>query len=225
MLRHKLCLIVLLTALPLSTASAAPDIEPIDDEDTTAWDHFEFSMGFLAGQRSYSQTNFTQRDDAPALNLDQSFGRFPYRRVTTLGLRYDARLVVSYVRMTAGFDLPFATYEARDSTHRYAVDGQERDVTARSLGIRGLRFGIGGEIPFSPVTPFVDLLGTVNFLKTSLEVDDVTRDYGATTFGFSARGGLRLQVRRWFFVSAAGEVGISGDVLWGAELAVGFSTT
>lgn len=46
----------------------------------------------------------------------------------------------------------------------------------------------------------------------------------STTFGYSIRGGIRLQVRRWFFASIAGEVGLNGDVLWGGELSVGFST-
>ena len=34
----------------------------------------------------------------------------------------------------------------------------------------------------------------------------------------------RLEVRRWFFASIAGEVGLQSDVLWGGELSVGFST-
>jgi hypothetical protein len=30
-------------------------------------------------------------------------------------------------------------------------------------------------------------------------------------------------VRKWFFASVSGEVGLTGDERWGAELAVGFS--
>jgi hypothetical protein len=67
-------------------------------------------------------------------------------------------------------------------------------------------------------------MGTLNWVDTSLDVDQTSRKYGATTFGFSVRGGFRLEVRRWFFASVAGEVGLDSDVLWGAELSVGFST-
>ncbi len=158
------------------------------------------------------------------MNLDEPLSRFPYDKVTVLGLRYDMRLVVSYVRMTAGFDLPYAVYRAGQTTGRYEIDGTEREVTARSLHMKALRFGIGGELPLSPVTPFADLLGSINWLNTELAVDKDRRELEATTFGFSVRAGVRLQVRRWFFASAAGEVGLSSNVLWGAELAVGFST-
>ncbi len=181
-------------------------------------------MGFMGGERSYERTNFVQESGGPALDLDQPFHSAPYHRVTTLGLRYDARLVVSYIRMTAGFDMPFATYRADATTDSYDIDGETHTVSARSLKIRGLRFGIGGELGTSPVTPFVDLLGTVNWIDTSLDVDQETRKYGATTFGFSVRGGLRLEVRHWFFAALAGEIGLKSDVLWGAELSVGFST-
>jgi len=47
--------------------------------------------------------------------------------------------------------------------------------------------------------------------------------YGSFGFGFSGRAGVRLHVRKWFFAAAAGEIGIIGDVRWGAELSVGFA--
>jgi hypothetical protein len=207
-----------------SPALADEGVNPIDDRDTAPRDHFELSMGFIGGQRTYEGTNFVQESDGPALNLKEPFDRNPYHRVTTLGVRYDARLVVSYVRMTAGFDLPFAVYRGDGTTSEYDIDGETHTVSSRSLTIKGLRFGIGGELPFSPVTPFVDLMGTVNWVDTQLDVDQTSRKYGANTFGFSVRGGVRLEVRRWFFASIAGEVGLQSDVLWGGELSVGFST-
>ncbi|HMR75820.1 MAG TPA: hypothetical protein PKD61_11925 [Polyangiaceae bacterium] len=209
------------------TQRPTPDhdqIEALDNRDVTQQDHFELSMGFLLGQRSYANTTFNPSDGTAALSLDEAFGAAPYDRVLALGLRYDARLVVSYVRMTAGFDLPFAAYDAATTRGQYDVDGQARDVSVRSLSIKGLRFGIGGEYPFKAVAPFVDLLGSMNLLDTTLQVDGQTHDYESTTFGFSVRGGIRLQVRRWFFASIAGEVGLNSDVLWGGELSGGFST-
>jgi hypothetical protein len=181
-------------------------------------------MGFMGGEQRHSNDNLVQDGGGQALNLDQPLSRFPYDRVTVLGLRYDIRLVVSYVRMTAGFDLPYAAYQADQTTQRYDIDGVDRDVSARSLRMKALRFGIGAELPLSPITPFVDLLGSIEWVDTRLAVDQETRDFQATTFGFAVRGGVRLQVRRWFFASVAGEVGLSSNVLWGAELAVGFST-
>jgi hypothetical protein len=217
-------LVSILFTLASPALGAEEGVNPIDDRDTAPRDHFELSMGFIGGQRSYAGTNFVQESDGPALDLKEPFERDPYRRVTTLGVRYDARLVVSYVRMTAGFDLPFAVYRGDATTREYDVSGETRTVSSRSLKIRALRFGIGGELPFSPVTPFVDLMGSVNWIDTQLDVDQVSRKYGANTFGFSVRGGVRLEVRRWFFASVAGEVGLESDVLWGGELSVGFST-
>ncbi|MGE0325198.1 MAG: hypothetical protein AB7K71_35420 [Polyangiaceae bacterium] len=203
----------------------SPEPGSLDDEDFRPWDHAEFTMGFIGGQRSYADTNFSQIGSGERLNLDAPLASAPYDRVSALGLRYDARLVVSYVRMTAGFDLPFATFSTGDTTQSYTIGGQAREVTSRSLNIKGLRFGIGGELPTgSPVTPFVDVMGTVNFLDTTLVVDDQSYDFDATSFGFSVRGGVRLQVRRWFFAQLAGEVGLASDVVWGGELSVGFST-
>lgn len=208
-----------------ASSDRAPTPGSLDDEDFRPWDHGEFTMGFIGGQRSYTETNFSQVGSGERLNLDAPLAGAPYDRVNALGLRYDARLVVSYVRMTAGFDLPFATYSTGDTTRTYDIGGQPREVTSRSLDIKGLRFGIGGELPTgTPVTPFVDVMGTVNFLDTTLVVDDESYDFDATSFGFSVRGGVRLQVRRWFFAQLAGEMGIASDVVWGGELSVGFST-
>ena len=197
----------------------------LDEEDFRPWDHGEFTMGFIGGQRSFDQTNFSQVSGGEQLNLDQPLSSAPYDRVNALGLRYDVRLVVSYVRMTAGFDIPFANYATGDTTQFYDIGGQQRAVTSRSLDMKGLRFGIGAELPTgTPLTPFVDFMGTVGFIDTTLVVDGESYDLEATSFGFSVRGGARLQVRRWFFAQLSGEVGLGSDVIWGGELSVGFST-
>jgi hypothetical protein len=127
------------------------------------------------------------------------------------------------VRMTAGFDLPFASFGPSDGTAQYSFGGGQHDVTVRSIGTKDLRFGIGGEYPFGPVAPFVDLLGAVHWVSTTLTIDGTPADYGASTFAFAVRGGLRLHVRKWFFATAAGEVGLVGDERWGCEVGVGFA--
>ena len=105
----------------------------------------------------------------------------------------------------------------------YSVNGTERSVSVRSLGTKDLRFGIGGEYPIGPVAPFVDLLGAVHWVSTTLAIDGAPVDYSSTGFAFAMRAGLRLHVRRWFFATAAAEVGLVGDETWGCELGVGFA--
>jgi|GEM_PF-956965 len=190
-------------------------------------DHFEFTMGFLAGQRSYSDTSFKfEEGTAEGIGgggLVAPFVQAPFNKATVLGLRYDVRLVMSFIRMTVGFDMPFPTYKVSDSTAPYDVSGTLRQVTVQSLSAKELRFGIGGEYPFKKVAIFADLIGGVHWVDTELAVDGYKADYGATSFAFSGRAGLRAYVRKWFFATASGEVGLIGDLKWNAELAVGFS--
>lgn len=201
-----------------------------DDDDDRRWaagDHFEFTMGFLAGQRSYSKTSFKfEEGTAEGIGgggLVAPFVMPPFDSTTVLGLRYDMRVVMSHIRMTVGFDLPFPTYKASDSTAVYDVNGTPRTVTVQSLSAKELRFGIGGEYAWTKVALFADLLGGVHWVDTELSIDGYKADYGAVTFAFSGRAGARAHVRKWFFAQLAGEVGIIGDVRWNAEMSVGFS--
>lgn len=182
-----------------------------------AWGHFEATMGFVAGQQSYDELRFA-RDSGPADAPPEALQGAPYEGTEVFGLRYDLRLVVSHVRMSAGIDFPFTSFSAEDALRDTGV-GVRR---VESLKSYVLRFGIGGEYAFGPVVPFVDVLGSVHWVNTTLTFGGETTSYDASAFGFSARAGVRLQVRDWFFASIAGEVGILGPVRWGAELSVGF---
>jgi hypothetical protein len=121
-------------------------------------DHFEFTMGFLAGQRSYSDTSFKfEGGTAEGIGgggLVAPFVKAPFDKTTVLGLRYDVRLVMSFIRMTVGFDLPFTTYKVSDSTGVYDINGTMRQVTVQGLSAKELRFGIGGEYPFQESRDF-----------------------------------------------------------------------
>ncbi len=178
-------------------------------------DHFEATMGFLATGQDHSATGFVADGASPSLS--QTFRAQPYTDAVGLGLRYDARLVLSHVRMTAGFDLPFTSLG--DVSAR-RVD--EHDVAPRSLESWAVRFGLGAEYRVGAVVPFADLQGSVQRVSTTLSVDGRVSDYSATRFGFSARAGLRVHLRPWFFVTAAGEYGIAGATRWSADLGVGF---
>lgn len=212
-------------AAPASAQRRSDEPTPIDDRDDNFWDHFEISMGFMGGGRDYTDTGFDLREGEPPgdFTLDAAFTESPYDSVQVMGLRYDMRLVVSYVRMTAGVDVPFAVFNPRDSAATYSLGGENREVTVRSISPIGLRFGIGAEYPVGAVAPFVDLMGGVHWVNTVVDVDGTELEYGSSAFALSARAGLRLHVRKWFFASAAGEIGLVGDIQWGAELAVGFA--
>jgi hypothetical protein len=125
--------------------------------------------------------------------------------------------------MTAGLDLPFPSYKTTDTAATYQVNGSPQVVSVQSLLGKELRFGIGGEYPYRRVAFFADLIGGVHFVDTTLTVGSFYADYGAVSFAFSGRAGIRGHVKKWFFLSASGEVGIIGDVRWGTDLSVGFS--
>lgn len=187
---------------------------PLDDEAISAWDHFELSMGFIAGSRRYGELNY-EGGQRYASMLDEA----PFDDALIFGLRYDLRLVVSYVRMTVGVDIPFPTFDS--SATMMMIDGA--DTTLGDLRAWNLHFGIGGEYPVGPVAPFLDILGDVAFAEASFTSPMGDEKIQGRGFGFALRGGVRLHVRKWFFASASAEVGLVGDIRWGTELSVGFA--
>ena len=190
-----------------------------------ACDHFELTMGFLAGARRFDRESFSlsSGDVAGAGALVDPFRNAPYDYVPVYGLRYDLRLVVSYVRMTVGVDFPFADLGAADNRAIYDVGGVPQEIVVKKIRPYELRFGIGGEIPIGRFAPFVDLIGEVDWTKTELAIAGEKVTYKASSFGFSARAGVRAYLRDWFFIAAAGEIGIVGNRFWGAELSLGFA--
>lgn len=223
------CCIALVVSLFIPSATALANTEPprpLDPNDVAGWDHLELSMGFSAGQRSWAGQSFAfEGGAAEAIDgagaLVAPFEREPFDGAAVYGLTYDARLVVSYVRMTIGIGVPFPSYRADTTT--VTLDGTAHDLTVQSLSAFELRFGIGGEYAIGALAPFVDLLGSIHWIDSTLTVDGQEARYAARAFAFSARAGLRLHVRRWFFAAASGEVGLVGDVRWGADLSVGFA--
>jgi hypothetical protein len=190
-----------------------------------ACDHFELTMGFLAGARRYDEESFSHAsgDHAGAGGLVEPFRSAPYDNVPVYGLRYDLRLVVSYVRMTVGVDFPFAHIQPADTRTTYDVGGVPSETMVRKIRPYELRFGIGGEYPIGRFAPFVDLIGEVDWVETELSIAGDKVAYEANSFGFSVRAGVRAYLRDWFFIAAAGEIGIVGNRFWGAELSLGFA--
>lgn len=204
-----------------------PPPEPEKEPDPYHRDHFEVTMGFLVGQRAYSKSRF-EFDDGNAESIGggqlvEPFEQPPFDKVMVLGLRYDMRLVISYIRLLAGFDFPFPSYRTQDATAKYMVQGMEREVTVQSLSAKELRFGLGAEYPYKSIAVFADLIGGVHWTSAEFAIDGLKANYSATDFAFSGRGGIRLHVRPWFFASVAGEVGIIGDIVWNGDMSVGFA--
>lgn len=200
---------------------AAP--EPARPTHQTISDHYvELTMGFIGGGRHYSDATFASQDGV-APNLTEPFNRSPFSGVNAFGLRYDLRVIVSYVRMTVGVDIPFPSYRVQDTQAAYLVDGMMHNVSVQSLHPYEMRFGIGGEYPIWVFAPFVDLLGTAYWANASLAVDNTKADSQAQGFGFSLRGGCRVHLKSWFFTQVSADVGLYGPVAWNAELSIGFA--
>ena len=219
-------LVLAIGTLTAGAAAADGDGCPhsgLGEED--ACDHFELTMGFLAGARRFDQESFalSSGDVAGAGGLVEPFQGAPYDYVPVYGLRYDLRLVVSYVRMTVGVDFPFAHIGPAESRGTYDVGGVPSEIVVKKIRPYELRFGIGGEYPIGRFAPFVDLIGEVDWTNTELAINGEKVEYKANSFGFSARAGVRAYLRDWFFIAAAGEFGIVGNRFWGAELSLGFA--
>jgi hypothetical protein len=225
--------IVTLAAAVPARADTTPETEPpppppIDQaRPSRPRDHVEFTMGFLGGQRTYTNLAFnldsgTTASQIPgASKLTQPFTLPPYDRVNMVGLRYEARVHIAYARMTAGFDLPFSVYNQTGTSGTYDVGGTMRTVTVESLSAKEAHFGLGAEVPIGRFVPFVDVLGGIHWVSTDVLIDQTKGTWNSTTFAMTLRGGARVYMRRWFFAQAAGEVGLVGDLKWNAELSVG----
>ena len=91
-----------------------------------------------------------------------------------------------------------------------------------SIDTSELTFGLGVEFPLGPLAVFGDLVGSVQWVDVDLTVDKQEVSYEAINFGLGARAGIRAELRSWFFVMVAGEMGFIGGVRWNAALSAGF---
>lgn len=207
-----------------ASADKPPEAEPelAPPVPTSEPTHLEFTMGFMGGQRSYKDSSFAYDEGAGSSHVVEAFTKAPFDTATVLGLRWDLRAVVSYVRMTIGFDLPFTQLDTKKATSTFTIDGKASEVTVQSIKPYELRFGLGGEYAFGRFVPYIDLVGTIHWVDTELSVDGLAVDYSARAFGFSARAGLRIYLQDWFFATVSGEAGILGPLTWNSELSVGF---
>ena len=180
-------------------------------------------MGFAGGERDYRTAGFSfasGADNAPTFgkSLVSTFEQFPFARVRLIGPAWELRQVVDHVRFTVGLQKPFASFLLSDAQST-AAGGSS--VITRSLSVWELRFGLGTEYRFGPVTPFIDLSGQLEWLGAELTVNDGQVSYKAQTFSLMVRAGARIQLSPLVFIAPSAEIGVLGNVRWGAQLMVG----
>jgi hypothetical protein len=199
-------------------------VDPCDRGDG---DHWELSLGFMGGQMTYGTTPFAfdsgSASSLPgATQLVTPFTGAPYSAMWQVGPRVESRLVMKHVRVSVGYQWALPRYSLAEATTTASVGGVNRLITVQSLQSGDLRFGLGAETSWGPVTPFVDLVGTMHFISTDLVIDGSTARYTATTFSYAVQAGLRIYLHDSFYVVAAGEYGWLGEDLWSATVGVGW---
>lgn len=224
-LRH-LSFVVLMLLWPLSRpvlaqaqASASSEFEPRLEE-AGAEEHvhlrLELTMGFAGGVGRYSEVGLTGNPALPPGTFDGG----PASGAGMVGLRYDLRLVVSFVRMTIGGDLLWGLF---DGTSPRTLDeaGTPITIADRRLFDGALRFGLGLEANLDGVRLFADVIGVLHFVEASVERQGDAVTHRATTFSPGLRLGVRIPIVEHFFVQVAADGTPFGPSYVGGDLSVG----
>ncbi len=167
----------------------------------------ELNMGFFGGVLDPSALPFVVQSDAPAsaAALLTPFGP-GLSRVGVAGPSWELRVMESNARFTVGARKAFAEFRpgALDS------DLGATHLNPRDLSLWDLRFGLGAEYTFGRFTPFVDLLGDLQFASAEVMVDGTRAHFNASGFGLSARAGARVHLDRFLSLGLSGEYGFLG---------------
>ncbi len=184
----------------------------------------EFSFGYLgqwADERN-RQLELKPSDTNPAGAgaVTDPFMGVPYSGTVLAGPILEWRGIHKNVRLTVGVRFPFANFRPSDTAQTMMIGGMPRDVLVRSVSLWDFRTGIGFEVPFKRVTPFVDVLGDVQTINTQLSIDGATANYTGRAFSLGGRLGARYQVDH-LFVALAAEATAIGPLRIGGTLQVG----
>ena len=185
--------------------------------------HFEFSVGFLGGMRSYGEGSFQMKQ---ASTTDIAGIRTPflgdlYRNTPVTGPRWESRAVIHHTRLTLAYQIPFPVLDLDENPMTLETSDGLHQVQAEGLFAQEVRFGLGGEIPAQRFAPFVDVIGDLHIVTTTLAVDGQPMRFNSMSFSMVARAGTRIQLAEHWFVEASGEVGIVGPNQYGGQLMVG----
>lgn len=213
--------------LAMALAATCPlESEPCDALHTYKRSHGELSFGYL-GQWT-DETNraleLEPRDSNPPVAgaITDPFLGAPYSGSIISGPLIESRMVVDKVRFTVGFRFPFTNFRPSDTAQTVDIGGTQHDVLVRSMKMWDLRTGLGFEFPFERVTPFIDVLGDVQFMTTQLVIDNLPATYKGSAFSLGGRVGMRVQLSH-LFIQAAAEATALGPRRYGGSLMVGFA--
>ena len=185
--------------------------------------HSELSFGYLGEWRDDTQRSWELASkDAPpsAAALTAPFVGRPFSGYRASGMSLESRTVWDGVRFTLGLRWPFASYRMADTTSSVDFGGSTHEIMVRSVSLFDFRTGLGYEVPFRVVTPFVDVLGDVENTSAALVIDGAPTQWKATGFSLGARAGVRIQVSQ-VFVMIAAEGTVLGAPRYGGALHAG----
>lgn len=187
--------------------------------------HTELSFGYLGEWRSDAARSWelSSQGVAPgAAAMTAPFNGKPFDGVVASGMTLESRVVYDRVRFSVGFRLPFASFRQADTTSTVDFGGTSHEVMVRSLSMLGFRTGLGVELPFGLVTPYLDLLGDVEKVSASLVVDGDRTEWSAAGFSLGVRTGVRVQVSQ-VFVMLGAEATALGAPRFGGTVQAGFA--
>ncbi len=164
---------------------------------------------------------------AGATGLGAPFGGPALRALVTAGPAWESRVIRHHTRFTLGLQKTWALFrhgalDGEALATGSPLVGPPLPVGPRALSLWGLRLGLGGEATFGPVTPFVDLLGDVQFVSADVSVEGQAGTCRASDFSLSVRAGLRVRLDSSLSVGLAGEYGIAGPSRFGVTLLRGW---
>jgi hypothetical protein len=185
--------------------------------------HTELSFGYLGEYRNDSGRSF-ELDGSEATpgtgGLNAPFTGAPFNGYAASGIAVESRVVYDRLRFTLGLRFPFASYRVGDTAQTVDFAGATHDLSVKSVSLFGFRTGIGFELPYGMVTPFVDVLGDVEKVSTTLVIDGEPVKYTAAGFSLGARTGMRIQISQ-VFLALSGEASVLGAWRFGGSLQAG----
>ena len=208
-------------AEPATGSASALEPEPAsqrDDRDAVM-EHirFEGTIGFLGGWARYADLGLSSSPALPPTAFDAG----AVAGSPIAGLRYDLRLVVAVVRMTAGADFAWSMFRAAGTTRMIDTASGAQRLTDRGVFLWALRFGLGLEAHVLPgLRLFADVTGSVRFLEVQVALDAQAATASAVSFAPGLRLGTRIAIVDAFFAQLSVDASPLGPWVTG-ELSVG----
>ncbi len=181
--------------------------------------HFDMNFAFITGARSYEQAVFAYDEGNANPAISSVFRSQPFTGVGVAGPSGEIGLVINNLRLNVGWAYPYARL---GSSQQWAALGGGSTMEVRALELSEMRYGVGYEYSARNRTAiFADLIGTTDKVTAKVVVGDAQSSYVSRNFGFSARVGVRVPVAKQYYAHASGEMGLGGNLDYGAQFGVG----